>query len=130
MFIESCSLFFPKEEKFGLVDQLRRASESVGANIAEGAGRFYYLDNVRFSYNARGSLDETLNLLILSKDLEYCPIDLHRDLRDQIEEIRRVLNGYVAWLKAKKVGESEPGAKLVIREFAAEYLIETDIVAS
>ena len=57
----------PKEEKYGLADQVKRSSKSVGANIAEGAGRFYFMDNVRFCYMARGSLDETLNHLLTSK---------------------------------------------------------------
>ncbi len=60
----------PKEEKYGLSDQLRRSSKSIGANIAEGAGRYYYMDNVRFCYNARGSLDEILNHLILQRKVE------------------------------------------------------------
>lgn len=114
----------PREEKYGLADQLRRSSKSVGANIAEGAGRFYYMDNVRFCYNARGSLDETLNHVIVSRDLEYCPISLYQELRGQIEEIRRLLNGYITWLKMKKIGEKEPGAKLVVSELPAEYSIE------
>jgi four helix bundle protein len=61
----------PKDERYGLADQVRRSSKSVSANIAEGAGRFYYLDNVRFCYHARGSLDETLNHLIVARDLEF-----------------------------------------------------------
>ncbi|MGZ9164195.1 MAG: four helix bundle protein, partial [Anaerolineales bacterium] len=69
----------PKEEKYGLADQLRRSSKSVPANIAEGSGRFYYMDNVRFCYNARGSLDETLSHLIASRDLAYCPISLYEE---------------------------------------------------
>ncbi|RPJ28547.1 MAG: four helix bundle protein [Chloroflexi bacterium] len=117
---------FPKEEKFGLADQIRRSSKSVPANIAEGSGRFYYMDNVRFCYNARGSLDETLSHLIAARDLEYCPISLYEDLRSQIEEIRRLLNGYITWLKAKKVGENEPGAKLVIHEVSPEYLADEE----
>jgi len=116
----------PKEEKYDLVDQLRRSSKSVPANIAEGAGRFYYMDNVRFCYNARGSLDETLSHLIAARDLGYCPIPLYQDLRGQAEEIRRLLNGYIAWLKAKKVGENEPGAKLVVHETLPEYLVGTE----
>lgn len=112
----------PKEEKYDLVDQAKRSSKSIGANIAEGAGRFYYMDNVRFCYNARGSLDETLNHLIASKDLGFCPENVYPDLRTQIEEIRRLLNGYIAWLKAKKVGENESGAKLSTREIPAEYV--------
>lgn len=117
---------FPKEEKYGLVDQIRRSSKSVPANIAEGAGRYYYMDNVRFCYNARGSLDETLNHLIASRDLGFCPDPLYQDLRVQIEEIRRLLNGYITWLKAKKVGENEPGAKLVNHEIPPEYLVDTE----
>jgi len=113
----------PKEEKYGLADQLTRSSKSVPANIAEGSGRYYYMDNVRFCYNARGSLDETLSHIIASRDLEYCPISLYQDLRSQIEEIRRLLNGYITWLKTKKVGENEPGAKLIIHEPSSEYLV-------
>ena len=112
----------PKEEKYDLTDPVKRSSKSVSANIAEGAGRFYYMDNVRFCYNARGSLDETLNHLIVSKDLGFCSENIYQDLRTQIEEIRRLLNGYIAWLKTKKIGENEPGAKLGTREISAEYI--------
>jgi four helix bundle protein len=114
----------PKEEKYGLADQLRRSSKSVGANIAEGAGRFYFMDNVRFCYVARGSLDETLNHLLASKDLGFCGNELYDDLRSQIEEIRRLLNGYITWLKIKKIGVNEPGATLAIHELPPEYLVD------
>jgi four helix bundle protein len=112
----------PKEEKHDLTDQVRRSSKSVPSNIAEGSGRYYYMDNVRFCYNARGSLDETLSHLIAARDLGYCPVSLYQDLRSQIEEIRRLLNGYITWLKTKKIGENEPGSKLAIHEISPEYL--------
>lgn len=118
--------FLPKDEKYILADQLRRSSKSVPANIAEGAGRYYYMDNVRFCYHARGSLDETLNHVIAAKDLGYCPVTLYDELRSQIEEVRRLLNGYIGWLKEKKIGETEPGARLTIRESPAEYIVETE----
>lgn len=51
----------PPEEKWNLNSQLRRSTLSISANIAEGYGRFYYQDNVRFCYLARGSLEETLS---------------------------------------------------------------------
>jgi four helix bundle protein len=117
---------FPKEEKYDLADQVRRSSKSVPANIAEGSGRYYSMDNVRFCYNARGSLDETLSHLIAARDLGYCPAPLYQDLRSQIEEIRRLLNGYISWLKMKKIGENEPGAKLVIHEISPEYLVDDE----
>ncbi len=115
----------PKEEKYGLVDQIRRSSKSIGANIAEGAGRFYYLDNVRFCYMARGSLDETLNHLLVSKDLGFCKKELYDELRLQVEEIRRLLNGYITWLKTKKIGLNEPGANLTVHELPTEYFINS-----
>jgi four helix bundle protein len=118
--------YLPKEEKCVLADQLRRSSKSVPANIAEGAGRFYYMDNVRFCYHARGSLDETLNHLIAVRDLEFCSLELYQNLRDQIEEIRKLLNGYIAWLKSKKIGGNEPGAKLAVHELPAEYLLDNE----
>ena len=114
----------PKEEKYRIADQVRRSSKSVGANIAEGAGRFYYMDNVRFCYMARGSLDETLNHLLVIKDLGFCENELYENLRAQIEEIRRLLNGYINWLKTKKIGQNEPGAAITVREFPPEYFIE------
>ncbi len=69
------------------------------------------MDNVRFCYNARGSLDETLNHLLASRDLEYCPI---------------LLNGYIVWLKAKKIGQNEPGSKLIVHEISPEYFVDTE----
>jgi len=113
----------PKEEKFGLTDQIRRFSKSIGANIAEGNGRFYYMDNVRFCYQARGSLDETLNHMKVALDLGYCSKELYDDLRNQAEEVRRMLNGYIAWLKTQKIGAKEPGANLYAREPQEDYPI-------
>jgi four helix bundle protein len=58
-----------KDEKFDLIAQIRSSSKSVPANIAEGHGHYYYGDNIRFCYNARGSLDETVNHLRVAIDL-------------------------------------------------------------
>lgn len=62
---------FPKEEKFGIIDQIRRAASSIIANIAEGYGRYHYKDKLRFYYQARGSSMEVQNFLILSFGLGY-----------------------------------------------------------
>ncbi len=115
-----------KDERFDLVAQIRSSSKSVSANIAEGHGRFYYGDNVRFCYNARGSLDETVSHLRAAIDLEYCSKTLYEELRAQADEIRRMLNGYIDWLKEKKIGEKEPGANLHIREEQADYIIHPE----
>ena len=58
---------FPESERWGIIDQLRRASASIGANIAEGFGRYHQKDFAKFLYNARGSLNETRHFLMEPK---------------------------------------------------------------
>ena len=100
------------EEKWDLAHQIRSSSKSVCANIAEGHGRFYYQDNVRFCYNARGSLAETINHLIDARDLGYIAPRLYDQARDLADTAYRLLNGYIAYLKRRKLGENEPGANI------------------
>jgi hypothetical protein len=64
--------------------------------------------------------------MLAARDLGYCPVALYEELRSQVEEIRRLLNGYISWLKTKKIGENEPGANLTIHELPAEYLVDTE----
>jgi four helix bundle protein len=104
----------PPEEKWDLAKQVRRASKSIAANIAEGYGRFYYRDTVRFCYNARGSLCETQNHLIDARDLEYIPAQLYDEGRDQADEVYRLLNGYIAYLKRQQPGKDEPGCEITV----------------
>jgi four helix bundle protein len=104
----------PRDEKWDLGSQIRRSSKSVTANIAEGYGRYYYMDNVRFCYQARGSLFETINHLIDARDLEYISLELYHHARALADEVSRVLNGYIAYLKKRRQGEDEPGVNLII----------------
>jgi|SRR3990167_8092857 len=62
---------FPKEEKFGLTDQIRRASISITSNIAEGFGRSGINDKAHFFTMAIGSLYEVQNQLLVSRDVGY-----------------------------------------------------------
>lgn len=111
----------PVEEKWNLNQQLRRSSLSISANIAEGYGRFYYQDNVRFCYIARGSLDETLSHLVFAFEAKYIPAFLYQQLEKEGEEIDKMLNGYIAYLKRSKQGANEAGATISIRENPAHY---------
>jgi four helix bundle protein len=115
----------PADEKWNLNQQIRRAVASVPANIAEGHGRFYYQENVRFCYIARGSLIETYSHLVLAHDLKYIPDELFTNLKQQVETQARMINGFIAYLKRSKHGENEPGAHSAIQETQADYLIET-----
>ncbi len=106
----------PSEEKWGLCDQLRRSSQSIPANIAEGYGRYYYQDAVRFCYIARGSLEETFSHLSLASKLGYLSQDIFDKFNKDVQELRRMLNGYIIFLKRSKRGENEPGNDLRIHE--------------
>ena len=62
---------FPLEEKYGIVSQSKDSVISIAANIAEGFGRFYFKDKIKFYYNARGSLEETTSHLLIANDLGF-----------------------------------------------------------
>lgn len=89
---------------------------SVSANIAEGYGRFYYQDNIRFCYNARPSLEETLSHLVFACEAGLIPEELYKELEREGDEIDKLLNGYIGYLKKSKKGANEPGANYAIRE--------------
>jgi four helix bundle protein len=114
----------PPEEKWNLGSQLRRSSLSISANIAEGYGRFYYQENVRFCYTARGSLEETLSHLVFSFEAKYIPDTLFKELSAEGDEIGRMLNGYITFLKRNKQGANEPGSVHAIQEVSGSYITE------
>jgi len=114
----------PTQEKWGLIDQLRRSVQSIPANIAEGYGRFYYQESIRFCYIARGSLEETFNHITLAHSLSYLSEELFQSLTSEIQEIRRMLNGYISFLKTSKRGAAEPGAAIAVHEEPVPYNTE------
>ncbi len=93
---------FPREEKFGIIDQLRRAASSVTANIAEGFGRYHYLDKIRFYHQARGSNSEVLNFLILAKDLRLLEQKDFERINDLIIQGGRIINGLIRSTESKR----------------------------
>jgi four helix bundle protein len=105
-------ILLPTEEKWNLNQQMRRSSLSVPANIAEGYGRYYYQDNIRFCYNTRGSLEETLSHLVIAYDMNYIPKSLFDSLGQDGESLTQLINGYIGYLKRSKKGQTEPGAGL------------------
>jgi len=86
---------FPKEERYGLIDQLRRAASSVGANIAEGFGRYHFADKVKFYYQARGSLKEVQNFIFLAKDLGYISTEKSEEIFKEIRSCEMLINGLI-----------------------------------
>ena len=93
---------FPKEELFGLVSQLRRASVSIPTNIAEGSSRQSKKDFIRFLEIAFGSAKEVEYELLLSNDLKYFQVDIFTKLDNQIKEIKKMLVGLIQSIENKK----------------------------
>jgi four helix bundle protein len=101
---------FPKEEKYRLEDQMIRASRSVTANIAEGFGRFHYQEYIQFCRQARGSLYEIVDHLIVAEEEKYISKEDLNNYKIEIEECFAVLNGFINYLgraKQNKVNEPE-----------------------
>ncbi len=93
---------FPREENYGLTQQVRRAAVSVPSNIAEGYGRGSLPDYLRFLHTARGSLYETETQLILAYDLSYLAGEQTQALLEHTDECSRVLQGLIASLQRKQ----------------------------
>jgi four helix bundle protein len=91
----------PKEERFGLTSQILRSARSTTANIAEGYGRFHYLDNAKFCSNARGSCHETLDHLITANDEDMISDELLKEGRELVNEAGKILNGYIKYLQTR-----------------------------
>jgi four helix bundle protein len=92
----------PPDEKYDLASQIRRSSRSVGANIAEGYGRYHFQENIQFCRHARGSRTETLDHLIVAYDENYLSEDVLQKFRQDIERCHRLLNGYIRYLNRQK----------------------------
>ncbi|MBU4332005.1 four helix bundle protein [Patescibacteria group bacterium] len=86
---------FPKDERFGMIDQIRRAAVSVASNIAEGFGRYRFKDKLRFYYQSRGSLYEVQSLLIISMDLEYLSKEKYTELFIASNDVARLTWGLI-----------------------------------
>ena len=95
---------FPREEVYGLTSQSRRAAASIGANIAEGSGKDSRPDFFRFLQMALGSASELEYHLLLSRDLGYLAAETHQRLGEQVIETKKMLTGFVHYLRTPKTG--------------------------
>ena len=92
---------FPSEEKFGLTNQIRRASISIESNISEGCGRNRDKEFSRFLDIAQGSAYEVKCQILIARDLGYVDGNKSQLLTEKINEISRMINALNLKLKAK-----------------------------
>jgi len=97
---------FPKEELFGITSQMKRAVLSVPANIAEGFGRYHYLDKAKFYLNSRGSLLELKSFVLIALELNFINGVKAEELIKNIDDLGVKLNNLIASTKRKATKES------------------------
>jgi four helix bundle protein len=115
----------PALEKFELASQIRRAAVSLTNNLAEGHGRFHYLEQIRFTLISRGSLEELLDDLNICEDEKYLSQDEVSDLKQKAWQIHRVMAGYLRYLRERK-----QGASLALHETSPAYGVAEDDLES
>ena len=86
---------FPREEQFGLTNQLRRAAISFTYNIAEGFSRGSYKEKLRFYFMALGSLTEIQNQLLVARDIDFLKKQEFEILANQTIKISKITNGLI-----------------------------------
>jgi len=100
--VYECTKQFPREETYGMVSQLRRCSESVAANIAEGCGRVGNPEFARFLGMAMGSASELEYFLLLARDLNYLASHEYSSIVAGVVEMRRMLNGLLSKVQGER----------------------------
>ncbi|WP_262696683.1 four helix bundle protein [Chryseobacterium sp. G0201] len=92
---------YPKEELFGLTNQIRRCAISVPSNIAEGCGRNTSKETIHFLFIARGSLYELETQFYLSSDQNYLNNEKFTTILNQIIICKKLLNGFINYYRNK-----------------------------
>jgi len=106
----------PEIEKFGLAGQIRRAALSLTNNIAEGHGRYHFLDQLKFLLQARGSLEELIDDLNVCVDEKYLPLADIELLKQLGWRVHNVVNGYGRYLRQRKATQ-----KTELKESSPSY---------
>jgi four helix bundle protein len=96
----------PNFEKFGLASQIRRAAVSLTNTLAEGHGRFHFLDQIKFTLISRGSLEELIDDLNVCLDENYLPPAQVEKLKATAWQVLKLTNGYLRCLRDRKLGAS------------------------
>ena len=103
----------PNSEKFEVASQIRRAAVPPTNDIAEGHGRYHYLEQIKFTLYSRGSLEELINDLNVCIEEQYLPTNEVANLNEPGWRVDRLRNGYLRYLRERKAG-----AALELREYS------------
>jgi len=96
----------PEEEKFALASQIRRAAVSLTNNIAEGHGRFHFLEQIKFTLQGRGSFEELVDDVNVCEDETYLSKAEIERLKGEGWRVHKLINGYIRFLRGRASGDS------------------------
>lgn len=97
--IYACTSKYPKEEQFGISNQMRRAAVSIPSNIAEGSARQGNKEFIHFLYIALGSAAEIETQLLISLKLNFITTEDYESLEKNINKISMMLSGLIKYRK-------------------------------
>jgi four helix bundle protein len=114
---------FPREEKFGLTSQVRRAAFSIPTNIAEGAARRSSREFVYFLSNAQGSASEVETELLIANRLGYLGDSTFSELRSSHDDIGRMLIGLIRHVNRKITWYTVSGSRFPVHDYDSRFTI-------
>src|SRR5438270_13088536 len=114
----------PETEKFGLISQVRRAALPLTNNIAEGHGRFHFLEQIKFMLQSRGSLEELMDDLNACEDEAYLRATEIERLRQDAWRVHKLINGYIRFLRSRIGGDSPR-----VKETTSEEITDDELSA-
>ena len=111
----------PQIEKFGLANQIRRAAVSLTNNVAEGHGRYHYLDQIKFTLHSHGFLEELLDDLNVCEDEQCLLGEEIGSLKEDGWRVRQLTDGYIRYLRQQSAGSGS-----LVREDSPPYDEDVD----
>jgi four helix bundle protein len=103
--VRGISETFPAYERYDMTSNITRAARSATRNIAEGFGRYYFRDRVKFAIISRGSLYEIIDDLITCQEEGYISEEQYLTGRNKVEKAIFSVNGYIGYLKSRQHAE-------------------------
>jgi len=121
---EEMGKHLPSHEKYDLARQIRRSSKAITANIAEGYGRYHYLDSLHYYSIARGELLETQAHFTNALVIGCIPQEYFNQIYELIRKTEIALNGYMNYVRKQRAGHQDHGERSV-REEQPDYHTNT-----
>jgi len=130
LMIYEITKFFPKDEMFGLISQMRRAAVSITSNVAEGFSRQSYKEKLQFYAIANGSATELQNQLEVSKDVGYLSKEKYDTAYALSIKIHKIINGLIKGYRLRIFSPVIPHSLFIILFFISLFLIPNSTSAA